>query len=658
MAPALAIALASISLLAEPPRLEIVSSAGALDGPEASRTSSPEWERMRIELDVANRLSVPARDLVLDVALVETPGPHGEPEPIPGWTYRGLRVEGEIPAGRTTRLEIERALPKRRRCPPASVIAYQVQIRSYRADPPDLDLAFELLGSSHGSDQRAALRSFELDPAWPMDQVETLRGSLRRALETLPEQPSATDALRMLLAVRGMGSLSLASEVPLLLALPDRLDREAWGRAVLDLASRMVVASSTEDPRLSVLPRWARRVATLLRINARDALEDATREAIGRIGDAAVPWLVRAAALGPTSGVKARARRLLDFLGRSTPRAQLASRDPSVRSAVALALGEVGDPGAVPALTELLKTHGPARHAAEEALLTIGAPAIEPLAKALAQPGVAAVREVLVRLGRAHPEALGALAASRGLRLQGRRDAALDPALEAVTAIAAAATRARVERLEAEIADAFALGAEGAYRAALERLDAVEAEDPELYRRHADPIARLFVARAGQLLERGDYEAAIRVLETGQRVKPLPEAEMRLTDARVALARGFIELGDLAQAERELDAVPVRARLDVYAVRADWLSAAARAALEGGRRGEARRLVDEGRALDASSEVLRALDRRLFLGEHLAVILILGLSLPALGLLGAVVGKRQLDKRSMERLSRRLDALP
>jgi tetratricopeptide (TPR) repeat protein len=348
--------------------------------------------------------------------------------------------------------------------------------------------------------------------------------------------------------------------------------------------------------------------------------------------------------------VRARARRLLERLGRGTPQAQVRAGSLAHRARVIRALGDTGDPAAIPALVDVLDGPEAVAEAAARALVTAGPAAIGPLVDALGSPDDAPARSALVRLGRAHPRALRARAAAEGVEVEGR------PIPAAVVAELAAVRRAtRARALEAEIADAMALGAAGAHRAALARLDEVYAKAPELYMRHADPIARLYVARAEKLLERGDYEAALRVLTDGESVRPLPEIAMRTTDARVALARGFLELGDLERAQEELEAAPVPRRADVLDARRAWLAAAARAALSNGRTGEARRYVDEARRLAPEDLGLRILDRRVALDEHLAVVLAAALGLPALALALGLVVRSRLERRRLERLAAALE---
>ena len=646
------LAAAAVTLgAAEPPepaaRLELVTTRGALDGTGAGFGDSASWETLSLELRLRNHLGVAVGDIELDVELLagaETP------KPIPGWRFSAVPLDLTLDAGSERRVELRRRLPDLRRPPRAEDVSYKVRIHAYRVMRPGLGLAFRLLGSAAPSDQRAALRMFLPGPGIGPEARERLRRDLSATLRTLPEEPTATDALRMLLAIRAIGTLGLDEEVDLLLSLPDRTDKEAWGRAVLELASRMVVASQPDDPRLDVLPRWARRVATLLQVTARDALLEATREAVARIGEAALPALVRATGPDRPEAVRARARALLERLGRATPRSQVLFGDLEVRARTMRALAAIGATEAVPALVEALAGPEEAAFAARRALLTLGASAVGPVAETLGRSDDGPRRTLLTELGRRHPGALRAVA--RLYRVEGWRRRRPE---EIVAAISDRRAWERSIRVETRIREAIELGAEGAFRSALERIEGVRKEDPERYAFHADPIARLHLARAEQLLERGDYRAALDVLDVGRRLRALPEIEMRTTDARAALASGFLRLGELAQAETELERAPVTGRADVVELRARLLEAKARAALEAGDLFRARIHVRQARSLEPERVSLRLLERRIFLAEHFVEAIVLGGCGLGLALLFAVLTRRVLDRRRVEALTRALD---
>lgn len=627
---------------AEGSRVRIVDSAGSLDGPRARGSEAPDWDRARLALEVENRLEVPIRDLVLDIELLEMRS--GVTQGIPGWTFHGARVDVVIPPRAQASVRVDQALARQRHFPRAEDVVYEVSVSAYRVDAPSLPLALELLASPHPSDQRAALRSFERAPDWPDDFVAMLGEHLERTIRNLPAHPGPAEASKMLLAVRGLGTLERTEAVPSLLTLPERSDAEDWAKAVRELAHKILEASAADAPRLQLLPRWARRAATSLGVTARGVLAEVSRDALLRMNDAAIPALVRAARFADEAATRNRARRMLERLGRTTPRAQLAVRDHRLRLEIIRALGAVGDPSSAPALVELLDGSAETADVASQALEAIGPAALDAVVSAVGRSEDARARRVLLDLAEASPAAFRALVSREGLP----RQASLDLL---VVALAARRAAARRQRLEAEIADAMALGAEGAYRAALERLDAVYADDPELYAQHADPIARLYVARAEQHLRKGDYTAALAALANGRSVRALPEIAQRATDARAALARGYLELGELERVEEELSAAPLGERGDIHALRAELMRREAESALASGNLARARKRVDAARALAPGLDGIAALDRRLLLSEHLSAVALL-VALGLLGLFGvAVWARRHLERRRMERWS-------
>lgn len=629
------------------PYVEILQSIGAIDGPAEGGLAVPRWERVRLELRVENRLPLEVRDLELEVALVS---PDDESSVIPGWSFR-THLAAVVPPSDVAYLRIARELPARRTSPPADEIAYRVTIRSYRVHPPDLPTSIELLGSPTESDQRAALKSYLPDGEAP-EMQQVLGDELALSLASLPSTPNASDALRMLFAVQAMGALGDASHVANLLYLPNVLDRSAWGGAVIDLATRMVAASGPDEPRLRVLPTWAREQSALLRVRAADALEDAVRDAILRMGDVAVPPLLEHSRSAPEPEVRTRAVRLLHALGRSTVRSQLTVRDPSARLAVIHVLGKLGSPEPVPALVEILRSRDrELSKAAGRALRKIGAGAVDPLVDALGTPRDAPLLKVLTAVGEAHPAALDRAALRYGLEL--RPNEAVKEKLSRLQRHLFQEQRAR---LIADIEHALDLGREGSFTMAFSQLDAVFSQDRALYMSYARPIADLYVSRGRRLYGRGDYEAAIETVRAGLSIHESDEALDLLTRAQIQLARGLVELGDLERASEVVGAIQPNRRVDqVREVKGKLLAKRARAAIERGDYGRARTLVDRARAIDAEDPDLVLADRRLMLSENLAAIIVLSLLLPAFVLAVVLHIRRRLDSLRMERLASAID---
>lgn len=635
------------------PYVEILQSTGAIDGPSEGGIAVPRWERVRIELRVENRLAVEVRDLEVELALVSASGAkESEALPIPGWSFRETFLDRPLDAQVESYLTILRELPARRTSPPAEEIAYRATIKSYHLSAPDLDTAIRLLGSPHDSDQMAALKSYELaGTGASVEVIAALGKQLALAIGTMPEEPTPSDALRMLFAVRAIGTLGDAAQIRTLLELPGVRDGREWARAVVELATRMVGASEAEEPRLRVLPPWARE-RSLFTVRAQDTLEDAVRDAILRMGDLAVPALLAEAHLGSVPGVRARAQRLLHALGRATVRSQLSLRDRSARLEVIAVLGAIGSAEPVPALVEMLRARDREQsEAAMKAIQRIGVAAIAPLVAALGTKNDDPILAALAGLGAPANRALFEAAARYGIERE--HGEAAEKVIRRLQLHLYDQQRARLVQ---EIERALELGREGSYTEAFERLDRVFAQDPELYMASAKPIAGIYLLRGQRLVARGDYDAAVSTLRTGQSIQRLPETEALLLTAQLALARGYVELGDLDKAEEVIgEADPELLGEETRVLQGRLLSLRADHALSTGDYGRARTLIDRARTLKLRDADLDKADRRLLFAENSAIVVVLALLIPAALLTVVLTVRRRVQAARLRRLAMAID---
>jgi tetratricopeptide (TPR) repeat protein len=630
------------------PYVEILQDLGAIDGPSEGAVGLPSWERVRIDLKVMNHLPFEVQDLVVEVKLVHATRDEGA---IPGWSFKETVDDVVLAPTEESYIRLARPLPARRSSPRAEEIAYRVHIESYRVSPPDLETSLRLLRSSAASDQRAALDSYALGSG-PKARRRSAARPLALTIAALPAAPTAPDALRMLFAVQALGSLHAAEHVPALLELPERLDKAAWGRAVLELATRMVAASAPREPRLQVLPSWARTQSALLKVRAEDALEEAVRDTLLRMGDAAVPALLLASHASPSEPARARARRLLHALGRSTVRSQLALRNREHRLQVVAALGRIGAPEPVPALAELLRDpDSRLRESVQATLLQIGAAAVTPLVDGLGVPGDEATVKTLEQLAERHGAAVVAAAKTYGVTPEPK-----ESPRAMVARLRARLAEARRRNLEAEADQALAQGKEGEYGPALLRLNAVFEQDRAVYMSRAPAIADLYFDRAQALLTRGDYDAAGETARTGLSIAEHPRGRGLLLDAQIALIRGFTELGALEKADEVLGTVDLEIpSLALTQARGRLMVKKAAAALTRGDTGLARALVDKARLLKLEDPELQETHRRLLLNENLAVVLVMSLFAPAALLVVVLLVRRRLQRARMHRLTEAID---
>lgn len=627
--------------------VEILQDLGAIDGPMDGPGAGPSWERVRIDLKVLNRLPITVRNVEVEIRLVHATR---DSAAIPGWTFpRQMIRDAVLDPTAETYLRISLDLPPRRASPPAEEIAYRVKIISYQVDPPDLETCLRLLASSAPSDQRAALDSYASAMATGV-AVGTVAQELAIALATLPVSPSAPDALRMLFAVQALGSLGAVEHVRALLAVVERRDRAAWGRAVLDLATQMVTASQPGDPRLFVLPSWARTVSALVKVRAEDALEEAVRDTLLRMGDPAVPGLLLASKTHPSNAVRALAGRVLHALGRFSVRSQLALSDRKHRLQVIRVFGLIAAPDPVPALTEVLRTRDTrVRETVNEALRRIGSAAVRPLVDALGEVQDDPVFATLERLGPRHLDALRDAASAYGITARpGEQVSSL------LARTRAERTRVRRETLEAEVT--LALSQSVGFANAVRRLNAVFKEDQRVYLARSAAIAALYYRHAEDRYRAGDYDAAIEVARTGLSIHQTPAGEDLLFRAQVALVQGFTRLGDLDAADQVLGEIRRNPPSTTLAeIEGKLLVRKAASALQRGETGLARALVDRARIMGIEAEELSDTHSKLLFSENLAVVIGMSLFIPAFVVVLGVYARRKWSKQRMARITQSLD---
>lgn len=652
-------AIASLFVLAQPapaeeqgdrPNVEILASRGAIDGAEAGANVAV--QQLRLELRVINRLSAEVDQLSVSIELV-SPGEAGE-EPIAGWRFEHSFGESVIVPKDEVLLRIDRTLPARRRVHAPDEINYRVTVLGYRVVPPSLDLAMTLLESPSPGDQRAALRSYQrlAELGAGPGVAELVTHEIARAIANPPGEPTPSSALRLLFALRAAADLDHPPLVPLLLALPEKLEGARWGPALAELAARMQEASEPNEPRLEVLPAWARASPEVVNATGDDLLLASAREAILRLGDHAVPELVRAAQLGESETSRAMATSVLGALGRATARSQLSIDDRDARTRLIEVYGEIGSAEPVAALLELVATRSPAsREVITAALRKIGPPAIPPLADALSTPDKASRKRVLDLIEAIGPEGRGELV-SAARRYGVKVEAASDTRAIASQLADHLAAGARA-RWATELRRAVGLGRAGEHEEAFRVLDSVYAADPELYMEHSAEIARLYSSRARELYGRGNYDAVIETLRIGRTIEPLPEMSTLLRDTQLTLARGYLELGQLDRAEEALEqAEALGSHAELRLVRARVLSRKAEAALDRGEYGQARALIDRARGLAPEDEEMRHINRRLLLTENVPIVIVLSLVVPGGALSLIVFLRRRMQAARLAEMTR------
>ncbi|MEM6367334.1 MAG: hypothetical protein AAGD10_05615 [Myxococcota bacterium] len=604
---------------AEPSLVSVRTTRGAIDGPHLGALAEPRWDRLQLRVEIENRLPVAVTDLELGIELLR------DETPIPGWAFSIELAEPFLPDS-LREVEIDESLLDRRGAVRADELRYRVELRRYRMTPPRLDVALEALGSSFDADQRAALVSFDAGLLGARERLTAIE-DVERVLVSPPASPSAKDALALLTALRALGRLQAAGHVDGLLTLEDQLDPDAWGRAVMRLAERMLDVSPRDGARLEVLPRWARERSGLLRVRASDAVREAIRDAVLTMGDAAIPPLVRALhGPGRSASVRERAWQLLVSLGRPTVSSQLRVSRLQTRLEVIEAFGELGLADAAPRLVELVRVSGGrVGRAARRALGALGPAGLSALEDGLGLDDDR-IRDALRELGPAGREA----------EIRRRSEAAREEQRRAI--------EARIER---------ALGDPDRDRALRELQSLVDADQLLGHRR---PVAERYRDEVSAQLQAGNFDEALRLSRVGRDVEALPAFELLGAEARLALADG---LGDLGQWERVQDFLqsdfPQALEARVRRLRERRWEALATEAASLGNRARARLLVEEAKSAGVTSPVLDRLDRRLLLNENLPFLVGGVLSGFAILLALSLWVLRRMESVRMERLQAALD---
>jgi hypothetical protein len=610
---------------AQPAFVDVVFSSGVLDGPQQGSLAAPRWDRAAFDLRLRNGLTVEAGDFRFQIELVRADGG----QPIPGWSFDVSMEDVWLAPRSERRLHFERPLPDQREPLPATDVTYRVRLSSYRIRPPRLPIALEMLQSGAASDQRAALESFG-----PRLGERERRRAIRRieaTLTQLPGRPSARDALRLLLSLHALGRLDAADHVGWLLEQERRLDPTAWGRAVVDLAGRIIEASEPEEPRLQVLPRWARETSALLRVRAQDAVREAVSDAILQMGDPAVPDLLLALHRSRSEATRERAWKLLVAAGRPTVRAQLRLDDLDARVRVIESLGTLRLADAATPLAELVAQSEPrTRRAATRALRALGEDGIRALRSRLGRGNDQRVQETLTQI-------LGDDPRSRARVQQWSRDARAE----------------RRASTEQELREALATLPPAR---AVSVLDRIYGEAPSIYFRFRDDVLDFYLGWSRRLVEDGNYDRAAQVAEDGLSVAPSEELEDLRARARYSLAQGYADIGRWDEVERWTDGEwpsAWHARRDE--VRSARVTGLAKEALEQGDRARARALVDRAVNSGLTSGALRRLDGRLLVLENLPFLVGAGLGVLALLVGAAAFVQRRWERERMARLEASLD---
>lgn len=612
------------------PLVEIRESIGAVEGEGRAL-------RARFLLKIANHLPLPVDSPEVELELLAADA--SDEERLPGTRFTQRFVGVEIPGDEEVDLVAERSDLVPSSVPSPHRIRYRARIVRYCVASADLALLARLVRDGDEGDQRAALDSL----ATPAPSLVGARvDEIRRVIGTPPRAPTPEHALVLLLSIRGAAELKQPSLVQSLVSLSRADAAETWRDALTELAARMREGARSTEPRLGLLPAWARRGEPA----PASPLDDAVVAALVELADEAVPELVRASVRSSSDRERGLAARVLHTMGRSSPRSQLDLRSRDAQLRWVQVLGELGDPERAAVLAKLATGRDKqVREAAILALEAIGPPSIAALFDVQRSAGAEA-RSAILRL----VERLGVRAraplATQALRFGVPAEKRMTNS-ELANAILDDLEVAENAHLEAELIRGLELLRTGPFDEGARVLDNVYAQAPKLYAARSREIATSYLRRAELLASHGNFDVALETLELARTIDDLPELTPLAARIRRSLLEGYLELSDLSRAEDVARALKDDPDPASRALEARFFSRKAELAYLRAELAEARNLVNRARSLSPGLETAERIHLRLLVSENTAVLATFILLTP-IGLLYVVLFVRRRISRGSE----------
>jgi tetratricopeptide (TPR) repeat protein len=596
----------------DPAFVQIVSSQGEV----IQRPPRPLGQHfLNLQLQITSRLDVPTYDFELEVVLLY------EGREVPGWRLTRRYEQTSLPA-----------LGRARRNLMLKKIQYRVRLIRYRLKHPNFSLMVRVLESPQAADQAAALFSLSPHPSETVDQAhrDHIQKLAIAELRRHTHPPSARDALRLLLVLRASKDLALVELLKPILVWFSTQDKKAWGRAIIDLASRLVSDSTRHEARLDLLPAWARSsLAHDHRIPR--ALQDLVFSCFMTQGDPLVPDLFLLAYREPDSPVAPIALKLLESMGRDRPARQLALEKKVDQVRMIQLMGEVHHISAIDELVLRLES-------SDLSIVTASVIALRSI-------GVESVPALIHSLARDHPQAIrlaknslvDILKLQPSLRNQLAQDFQIpdlnhgDPSLF-VERIAKRQQDRWRRAMAMEIDQAILEAESNSMTDGLRRLERLFEKSPQLYLHRAERIAKLYLSHAEKLSQVGNWDEAKAAAWSGLQLSDSAPARMLCARIGMSLAEGLVKIGQLDQAQSELGQIdPAAADLGRYTqLRLSIRMNRASLSLARGDYARARLQTDRAHSLEPHSDAVQALYTKLFVLENVVPLSILSVLLFAL----------------------------
>ncbi|MEE2901305.1 MAG: tetratricopeptide repeat protein, partial [Myxococcota bacterium] len=528
------------------PFVSILSSEGRVIQQE---TSIPPTFTAELEVEIQNNLALPVDRVELEIRL------QYENTEIPGWRITRRFDRKEIAANSRTFLSIKKSLPPQRRQFALHKIQYQVNIIRYRLKRFKLDTLVRLIQSPFLYDQSAALVSLDLVSLDHREIIRThlAKEELERFFASKLIRPDPRVALELLVALRAVAALKIAEMIEPAFIWYSLQNQEEWGMTLIDLVQRVRRDSHSDERRLGIIPEWAK--STLSQDHrANTVLRELLTSCVLRLSDSAIPQLVLTKYQSPSKTAQRFASDILLLLGRQSAKEQFAMTDPvSLIEMVKVAEKIQTRPYIDGVISLLSNGHQEVRKVSKQTLIRVSEQAILPLAQTYLGSTTVDFREkeLIKEILKRKPSLRFMVTEKVGLAAI--KDEKLDQF---------------IERLRDKLKDNHDSKANDSIRSAFEAFDAQEYEQsvrkldtilhssPKLVREKSDRIIDVYMKYAQVLYDSGDFDQAKQILSRVFLLEGSNRGIALLEKTSLALAEGYVALGQPRRAYEELRGLP------------------------------------------------------------------------------------------------------
>ena len=513
------------------------------------KTSGPSAYTAELEIEIENNLSLPIDRLELEIRL------QYEDTEIPGWRILRRFDRHEITAEGRSFLRIKRTLPAQRRNFALNKIQYRVDIVRYRLKRLRLDTVVRLIQSPFLSDQSAALVSLDFISSDPREKIRTqlAKEELDDFFVSKAIRPDPRVALELLIALRAIAALKIAEMIEPILVWYSLQNQEQWGINLIDLVQRVRRDSHSDERRLSIVPQWAK--STLSQDHrSNTVLRELLVSCVLSLSDLAIPQLVLTKFQSRNQTARQFASEILLLLGRQSAKEQFAMNDSGSLLHMIKVAEKINTRPYIDGIISLLASQdGDINRASKQALGRMSEQAIVPLVQTFTKSNAWSFREksLLVEILRTKPPLRKVVAQEFGLEF------IQDESLEIF-----------ISRLEERLKDTQDSKASESIRAAFQdfqakhyeksvrTLDSLLHSNPKLLRQKSEQITNVYLEYAEVLYDSGDYDQAKKLLSRVFLFAESQRAMILLEKTSLALAKGYLALGQHRRAYDELRELP------------------------------------------------------------------------------------------------------